>query len=70
MNWSSLWVRHRGKIIGVAAAVALVLLLRTLGLFWTLLLLALALAGFWIGSRFDEGEEGWEELLERIWPRR
>lgn len=70
MNWSSLWARHRGKIVGVALAVTLVLLLRFLGFFWTLLLLALALTGFWIGSRFDEGEERTEEFLERIWPRR
>ncbi len=70
MNPASLWERHRGKIIGVAVAVILVLLLKLLGFFWTLLLLILGFIGFWIGSYFDEGEGGVEELFERLWPRR
>ena len=63
------WQRHAGKITGAAAGAVIALLVKWLGLGWTLLVLALAWAGMQIGARIDEGELDWPEAWERWWNR-
>ncbi|HEY8395015.1 MAG TPA: DUF2273 domain-containing protein [Thermaerobacter sp.] len=64
-----IWRRHAGKITGAAAGVVIALLVKWLGVGWTLLVVALAWLGVQIGARVDEGELDWADTLERWWSR-
>lgn len=67
------WRRHAGKVVGAGAGFLLALLVKWLGLGWTLLGLALAWVGYRLGARLDEGEWDWAEVWDRWagrWSRR
>lgn len=64
--WKRLWARHRGKIVGAGAGFLFGVLLMAVGLFWAIVIAAFTVAGYVVGSRWDEGQEGLAELLDRI----
>ncbi len=64
--WQRLWARHRGKLLGAAAGFLFGVLLMTVGLFWAIVIAAFTAAGYVLGSRVDEGQEGLAELLDKI----
>ncbi|GAB6876015.1 DUF2273 domain-containing protein [Thermaerobacter litoralis] len=63
------WQRHAGKVTGAVAGFLIALLVKWIGLGWTLLGLALAWVGLQVGSRIDEGDWEWPEGWERWWNR-
>lgn len=68
---NELFGRYRGRFLGSLCGFGLALMLFLVGFWWTLLFLLLTAAGFVIGRRYDEAEEGqpalWE-VLDRLLP--
>ncbi|MDR3349291.1 MAG: DUF2273 domain-containing protein [Acidaminococcales bacterium] len=65
--FASLWQTHRGRIVGVALALAVGVMFLVLGFFKTLFLLALMSGGYILGGKVDNKED-LLELLDRILP--
>ncbi len=59
---------HRGKTFGALAGFLLALSVMVLGFWWTLFVLALTAAGYWVGRRFDEEQGDLYEMLDRFLP--
>lgn len=66
--WNELWVRHKGRLIGVASGLLLGIIYLISG-FWDMLIFAFIVAiGAYAGTRFDSGglRVNAEEWISRI----
>lgn len=64
--WQDLWSRHAGKISGAALGFLLGLMVKWVGLFWTLFIAAVTGLGYTLGARLDDGTLDAADWWERI----
>lgn len=64
--WQELWARHSGKITGAALGLALGVLVKWVGLFWTLFIAATTGLGYTLGARLDDGTFDASDWWDRI----
>lgn len=64
--WDELWERHKGKIVGSMMGLVLALLIRWIGVFWSLLAALFSVGGYFIGRQVDEGFENLESFIEQV----
>ncbi|HCW51967.1 MAG TPA: hypothetical protein DGR79_07920 [Clostridiales bacterium] len=60
--------RNRGRLLGVTIGLLFGLSVKWLGLLWTVFISACAVAGYLIGKKLDENQEGLLEFLDRVLP--
>ncbi|MFO7245562.1 MAG: DUF2273 domain-containing protein [Thermaerobacter sp.] len=64
--WEDVWPRHAGKITGAALGLIFGVLVKWVGLFWTLFIAATTWIGYSLGARLDDGTLDASEWWERI----
>lgn len=63
-----IWRQHSAKIVGSLAGFLIGLFIMWIGLFWTLVIAATTMGGYWIGARVDSEPGYVPEWIERLLP--